>query len=111
MQSHETIDERSLALARQIVARIDDDPRRKGLEKARSVCQHWQNILSGREKACADEWALIIQKPWDEIRSILLDPGADATRLRQNSPFCGILRNSERWKIFKEYRNRDARAA
>ena len=111
MHSHEIIDERALALAKQIVANIDNDPQRKGLEKAQATCKHWQSILAGREKACADEWATILQEPWEKIRIILLDPGPEATRLRQNSPFCGVLTNEERWKIIKEYRNHDARAA
>ncbi len=111
MHSHKNIDDRSLALAKQIVAQIDQDPQRKGLLKAQATCKRWQIILTGREKACADEWALILQTPWEKIRSILLDPAPKATRLRQNSPFCGVLTNKERWKIIKEYRNHDARAA
>lgn len=111
MQSHQSIDERALILARHIVAHIDADPDRRGLDRARVTCRRWQSMLEGREKACADEWALILQRPWENIRHLLLDPGANSTRLRQNNPFCGVLSNHERWRIIKEYRNRDARAA
>lgn len=111
MQSHQSIDERALVLARHIVAQIDADPDRRGLDKARETCRRWQDILEGRERACVDEWALILKRSWDEIRCVLLDPGADATRLRQSNPFCGVLSNLERWRIIKEYRTRDARAA
>jgi len=111
MNSHTNIDERALMLARHIVAHIDADPQRQGVEKARATCRRWQNTLPGRERACADEWDRILQQSWENIRRVLLDPGPNATRLRQNSPFCGVLSNPERWRILKEYRNRDARAA
>lgn len=111
MKSHQNIDQRAIALAQHIVARIDRDPQRDGLKKARLTCRHWQRILTGREKACADEWALILEKPWQEVRSILLDSGSEAIRLRQNNPFCGVLSNQERWKIMKEFYQYDTRAA
>jgi len=111
MQSHQNIDERALVLARHIVEHIDADPERQGLGKAREICRRWQRILEKRERNNADEWAEILRHPWDDIRQVLLDPGANATRLRQNNPFCGVLSNRERWHIIKEYRNRDARAA
>jgi len=111
MRSHQHIDDRALILARHIVQTIDDDPCRQGLLKARETCRRWQDILDGRERSNADEWALILRQPWKDIRRILLDPGDNATRLRQNNPFCGVLSNHERWRIIKECRNHDARAA
>jgi len=111
MQSHQNIDDRALILARHIVDRIDNDPGRQGLLKARETCHRWQDILDGRERSNADEWALILQQPWEDIRRILLAPSDNATRLRQNNPFCGVLSNHERWRIIKECSNRDARAA
>ena len=38
MRTHQQIDERSVALARAIVEKIDRDPARHGLEKARATC-------------------------------------------------------------------------
>jgi hypothetical protein len=38
MKDHQAIDRRSLAMARRIVAKIDADPSREGLEHARRVC-------------------------------------------------------------------------
>ena len=37
MRDYDAIDRRSLAMARRIVAKIDADPRREGLEHARRV--------------------------------------------------------------------------
>lgn len=111
MQSHRDIDERALVLAQRIADVIDADPTRKGLQQARQTCRRWQQILGKRERANADEWAAILKQPWEDIRRILLDSGPNSTRLRQNSPFCGILSNQERWRIIKEFASHDARAA
>jgi hypothetical protein len=93
-------------MARRIVARIDDDPAREGLEHARQVCARWvsQGNVSARE------WMVILQRPWSEIRTILLDDSEEGTRLRQSDPFCGILTPIERWEIYREAA-REARAS
>ena len=101
MKTHQQIDKRSLALARAIVAKIDADPHCIGLQKARSVCERWYKM---NHQTAAKEWLDILQKPWNEIKTILLDESEKGRRLRQNSPFCGILRNKERWDIYRKYR-------
>jgi len=40
---------------------------------------------------------------WDAIRLFLLDPGEEGCRLRQSSPFCGILSARERPAIFRRF--------
>jgi hypothetical protein len=37
------------------------------------------------------KWLEILEKPWIETRSILLDEGERGKRLRQSSPFAGCL--------------------
>ncbi|MBV9494859.1 MAG: hypothetical protein JOZ54_11485 [Acidobacteria bacterium] len=100
MRTHQEIDERSLAMVRRIVAKIDADPDRRGLEHARRVCERWvtQGIASARE------WLVLLEKPWSDVRSILLDESDEGQRLRQTDPFCGILTPAERWQIYREYR-------
>jgi hypothetical protein len=98
MKDHDAIDRRSLAMARQIVAKIDADPRREGLEHARSVCARWVE----RGNVPAKEWLEILRSPWSEIRTILLDDSEESRRLRQSDPFCGILDPRERWEIYRE---------
>ena len=92
-------------MARQIVAKIDADPRREGLEHAKRVCSRWVEMGN----VPAKEWLAILQLPWPEIRRMLLDDSEDSRRLRQNDPFCGILTPAERWEIYKEARRREAR--
>ncbi|MFA6958489.1 MAG: hypothetical protein WC538_21690 [Thermoanaerobaculia bacterium] len=102
MRSHETIDQRSLAMVRAIVAKIDADPARTGLEHAREVCRNW--VSAGNRPAM--EWSVIMALPWEEIRTILLDESEEGQRLRQSDPFCGILSPEERWTIYREFEER-----
>ena len=104
MRTHQQIDARSLALAQAIVEKIDGDPARTGLAKAKSVCERWTRMghVPGVE-----EWNAILEHPWGEIRAILLDESEEGQRLRQNSPFCGTLSPHERWRIYRDYRDHD----
>jgi hypothetical protein len=101
MRRHEDIDRRSLVMVRRIVAKIDADPERRGLAHARDVCRRWvaQGIGSARE------WLPLLERPWEDIRAILLDESDEGQRLRQTDPFCGILTPAERWQIYRETRD------
>jgi hypothetical protein len=103
MKDHQGIDRRSLEMARRIVAKIDADPR--GLEHARQVCVRWVE----RGNVPAREWLGILERPWSEVRRILLEDSEESRRLRQNDPFCGILTPAERWEIYREATRHEAR--
>ena len=100
VRSHQDIDRRSLEMVRRIVSRIDADPERKGLAHAKSVCERWvaQGIAS------AKEWLNLLDRPWEDVRVILLDESDEGQRLRQTDPFVGILTPTERWQIYRETR-------
>ncbi len=105
MKTHEQIDRRGLELARLIVERIDADPERSGLEKARACCESW--LAKGPDPVFL-EWRRILDLPWEQVRDILLADTEEGRRLRQSSPFCGILSPQERWQVFKEFREHEA---
>jgi hypothetical protein len=105
VKTHEGIDRRSLTMVRRIVEKIDDDPAREGLDRARRVCARWMAMGN----VPAREWVAILQRPWEEIRTILLDESEEGKRLRQNDPFCGILTPTERWEIYREAARNEAR--
>jgi len=98
MQSHEDIDQRNDAMARAIVARIDADPARTGLAKAREVCRGWP---ARRPGSAVREWAGVLGGDWESVRAVLLDPSERGKRLRQSSPFCGVLSPRERWSFYR----------
>ena len=99
MKTHADIDRRSLALAHAIVAIIDADPD-SGLAQAREVSRRWDR----RQKTAVHrEWSAILQRPWSEVRAILLAESEKGQRLRQSAPFCGILTPRQRWAIYKTW--------
>jgi hypothetical protein len=100
MKTHEQIDQRSLTMARAIVAKIDQDPARTGLAKARVTCRRW---YEERPLAATKEWLEILDRPWEQVREVLLDESEEGQRLRQSDPFCGILTPRERWEIYREH--------
>ncbi len=51
------------------------------------------------------EWSNLLDRPWEEIRSLLLDESELGQRLRQSDPFCGILTPQERWEIYRAFRD------
>jgi hypothetical protein len=100
MRSHADIDRRSLILAQAVVERIDKDPRGLGISRAREICNRW---CSRSDQQAAREWRKILSQSWVSVKSILLEDTERGRRLRQNSPFCGILTPRERWSIYRDF--------
>jgi len=103
VKTHREIDRRSLALMTAVIEKIDEDPQKKGIDRARSVCARW---LKTHDNPYLKQWNNILSGDWTEIKKVLLDDSEEATALRQCNPFCGILSPKERWAIYREYRNR-----
>ena len=89
---HDHIDSRSLQMALAIAEKIDESP--ELLEQAR------QWALQHNDVPAVNEWISHLDCPWPEIRKLLLDPSEQGKRLRQSSPFAGILSNQERWAFY-----------
>lgn len=105
MRTHQEIDERSLEMAKLIVQKIDDDPTHNGLQRARNTCQEWLST----EGMSSDVriWDEILKGDWSKVREVLLDQTEYGKRLRQSSPFVGIISQEERRIIYKKYSNQD----
>lgn len=98
---HRILDARSLALHALIARKIARDPRLLG--RARRNLDRWR-ALRGTEPQVLGEWRAILARPWREVAAVLTDPGEEATRLRQSSPFAGILSAGERRRIYEAFR-------
>jgi hypothetical protein len=99
--NHRLLDVRSLALHAVVARKIERDPRL--LEKARRNLDRWRRARGGEPGALA-EWRAILGRPWREVAALLVDPGENATRLRQSSPFAGVLTRQERRRIYEAFR-------
>jgi hypothetical protein len=101
---HRKIKERSLALHREIAIKIRENPSllldvRQRLEDAVGSERHSESV-----KDALREWFHILDhKPMSEIIELLIDPGEEAARLRQSSPFAGILSEAERRRVFNRF--------
>ena len=103
MDLHRLAEERSVAYHRAIAERMPDRP--EILENARRRVQEW---LASHEGArfYAQKWAEILKGDMSSVAAFLVERSELATELRQSSPFAGALRPQERWRIWRDTRER-----
>ncbi|MBN2059985.1 MAG: hypothetical protein JW882_06160 [Deltaproteobacteria bacterium] len=96
---HKRIEERSIALHREIARRIYSTPAL--IRIAKRNIESWAE--RNGETPIFNEWREILDRPLDEIIEVLVSVNERGRRLRQSSPFCGILTPQERWKIYESF--------
>jgi hypothetical protein len=96
---HSQTDQVSLELARRVADRLRRQP--ELMEMARANLARWsrQNAAAGSLLRCYAEWQGLLARPVDEICALLCAETDDAQRLRQNSPFAGVLSPTEVWEV------------
>jgi hypothetical protein len=99
---HSRLDLRSLAMHTVIARKLALDPRL--LAVARANLKRWAERRNGDTPAWLEEWRAILKRPWREVAALITDPGPRAARLRQSSPFAGILTAQERKRIYDAFR-------
>lgn len=109
MKDHRLIDERSLAFERLIAAKLRSDPAL--LNTARGNLMRWLETCSPGVRPALLEWQQLISGPFSELLSRMGATDERATRLRQSSPFCGILTEEERLSILREFHARESASA
>jgi len=106
--SHPEIDQVSLELGRRIAERLRRQP--ELIDFAHANLMRWsrQNALAPSLLRCYAEWQQILSQPVDEICTLLCSESDNAQRLRQNSPFAGVLTPKEVWEIKSRFRHSSA---
>lgn len=100
--AHRLIEARSLAMHAVIAAKLMRDP--DLLEKPRENIERW-SVRSGKNPPrWIEQWRHILTRPYGEIAAFITDPSEEAARLRQSSPFAGMLTNEERRRIYEAFR-------
>ena len=95
---HPEIDRRVLERTRLVVAKVDADPRL--IEVAVANLKRWMARTNGRPNGCHIEWMeLLAEKPWSELRAMLLEESDEGQRLRSSLPFAGVLTEEERRSV------------
>lgn len=104
MRSHAWIDRRSLALHEAVAARIEAEP--ELLDVARANLMRW---ISRTPHGALLEWQRLLERtPVAEIVALLRSESEAAVRLRQSSPFAGLLTAQERRAILRRHDPRRA---
>ena len=74
------------------------------LEEVRRTLDSWRGRYGKDTPRALDEWADILRRPWPQIAAFITDPGEHATRLRQSTPFAGVLSARDRNRIYAAFR-------
>ena len=96
VHGHPHLDAFSLDLARLTASKIDADPSliATAHENIERHCQLYDHLPRSQT-----EWLEILERPWPEIRSILLEEFDEGQRRRSSSPFTGLNTEAERHEI------------
>lgn len=101
LSGHTRIDARSLAMHRAIAEKVRKNPRL--LEAAGENIRRWRR--QGVDVTAFAEWEAILDRGVEETVRVLTDPSENAARLRQSTPFTGVLTPKERRRFFEAPRS------
>lgn len=101
---HEVQDAISYELARRVATGLPTHP--EWLVQARANLGRWtrRNSNAPALLRAYGEWERWLNRPLSEIIAILTSDTDEAQRLRQNSPFAGVLSPKEVWEIKQRLR-------
>jgi hypothetical protein len=100
--SHRLIEARSLAMHAVIAAKIERDS--SLLDIPRNNLLRWRARWDERVPAWFNEWVGILDRPWPQVAAVITEPSENGARLRQSSPFAGVLTAAERRRIYEAFR-------
>ena len=93
---HRRLDRRSLALHEAVADAIRRDP--AVIDRALDNLSRWEMTVSG---SWIDEWRVLLRGSRDALLAFLVEQSERADRLRQSSPFTGVLSDDERRRIIE----------
>lgn len=102
--------QRSLWLHRAVAGKLALNPQRVLAKARRNVARLREVHPRGSVQADFDAWQAFLDGPLDLLLDLLVSKSPGAVELRQNSPFAGVLTQSERTKALGAFR-RATRAA
>jgi len=109
MKDHRLIDERSLAFDRLVARKLRMNP--DLVKKAQANLRRWLVTCSASVRPVLLEWQSLLEGPAEALLAQLEATDERATRLRQSSPFCGVITAEERNCILREFHVRESSAA
>ena len=85
-----------------IARKIDRDPTL--LEIPRRNLARWRKRWADAPPAWLEEWQALLERPWPQIGAQITEPSEQGARLRQSTPFAGVLSEAERERIYEAFR-------
>ena len=64
----------------------------------------WGERWGGDSPVWLEEWRAILKRPWREVAALITELSPRAARLRQSSPFAGVLTPQKRKRIYDAFR-------
>ena len=99
VRSHQWIDRRSLALHDAVASKLERDPRLVSI--ARTNLERW---IRANPSPALQEWQDVLDRtPLPALVALLRSSGEYPARLRQSSPFAGVLTREERQAILEHH--------
>lgn len=99
--------ERSLEYHRVVAEILRASPER--IDVARERVRQWR-ATSSVHPYYAEPWQRLVEGPLEELLALLVEDSERAIDLRHASPFAGYVDPRQRWKIWREVKERfDAR--
>ena len=99
---HRLAEARSLAMHSVIAHRLVRDP--SVLDRARRNLARWEKAQVIPRPAWLGEWRMLLSAPREELAALISEPSERGARLRQSSPFAGVLSRMQRKKIYDAFR-------
>ncbi len=99
---HRLLELRSLALHAAIARKVRGHP--ELIDRARANLERWMAAADDGGRAVLEEWRGLLDLPVADLLRVMVDWNEAAIRLRQSSPFAGILNPSERKAIYEAFR-------
>lgn len=108
--THAVHDRVALELARLVAEQVCARPECVAL--ARANLRRWRDRNAGAAALvrCYDEWLGLLDRPVPEVCQAMLAPTSQGQRLRQNSPFAGVLPADVVWRVKRKARDGQAAA-
>jgi hypothetical protein len=100
--SHRIIELRSLAMHCIAAQKIERNPAL--LDNVRDTLKTWRMRYGKEVPRALDEWQDVLSQPWPMIAELITNPGEHATRMRQSTPFAGVLTSDERERVYAAFR-------
>lgn len=100
-RTHQELDRRSLAMHRLIAAKIRARP--DLFDIARDNVNRWMALSGEPIPLYLHEWNAILRKGIEHALAVASDASEDAARLRQSTPFAGVLESRERWEFLRTW--------